>query len=153
MKKFLYVSLIALSIVALDQITKHLIASSLKPFDSIEIFPFLHLVNVKNKGAAFGMLKNVGSGFFIGVSIIAVILVIWLLTRKKEDHFGLSLILGGAVGNLIDRIFLGHVVDFIDFSIGRFHWPAFNVADSALTIGITVLLLTPLFKKGHLCKK
>jgi len=140
---------IVLSITAIDQITKYLITSNLNPSDRVEIFPFLHLVSVRNPGAAFGMFKDAGSGFFITVSIIAIAFVIWLLIKGKESHLGLSLILGGAIGNLIDRVFLGYVVDFIDFSIGRFHWPAFNVADSSLTIGIMIVLLTPLLKKKH----
>lgn len=142
MKKIIYVFLTASLVVALDQITKHLIIVYVKPTDGIEIFPFLHIVSVRNIGAAFGILKNIGSSFFIGISIFALILVIWLLIRTKEGHFGLSLILGGAIGNLIDRLRYGWVVDFIDFSIGKFHWPAFNVADSALTIGVIVVLLS-----------
>jgi signal peptidase II len=145
MKQFIYFFLIASLIVAVDQITKHLVVVYVKPADAIEIFPFLHIVSVRNTGAAFGILKDVGSSFFIGVSIFAIILVIWLLIRSREGYFSLSLILGGAVGNLIDRIVLGHVVDFIDFSIGKSHWPAFNVADSALTIGIILIFFSPVF--------
>jgi signal peptidase II len=72
---------------------------------------------------------------------------VYLLEKKTYDTAGLSLVLGGAIGNLIDRVLYGKVVDFIDFSVGSFHWPAFNVADSALTIGITVILVTSLFKR------
>jgi signal peptidase II len=97
---------------------------------------------VRNTGGAFGMFKSVGSTLFIAVSVMAIIFVIWLLIRTKEGYFGLSLILGGAIGNLIDRLRYGWVVDFIDFSVGKFHWPAFNVADSALTIGVIVVLLS-----------
>jgi signal peptidase II len=104
-------------------------------------------VNVSNTGAAFGTFRNLGSNFFIMVSVAAILFVITLLMRRTYNTFGLSLVLGGAIGNLIDRLFYGMVVDFIDFFIGRFHWPAFNVADSALTIGITIILLTSLLKK------
>ncbi|MEW6213594.1 MAG: signal peptidase II [Nitrospirota bacterium] len=147
MRRSVYVFLIVLSIIAIDQITKYLIISNLNPSDAIEIFPFLYLVSVRNTGAAFGMFKHVGSSFFITVSIIAIVFVIWLLIRDKEGYLSLSLILGGATGNLIDRVFLGYVVDFIDFSIGRFHWPAFNVADAALTVGVIIIFLTSLFRK------
>ncbi|MEW6676067.1 MAG: signal peptidase II [Nitrospirota bacterium] len=145
MKRSVYVSLIVFLIIAIDQATKYLVSRYLNLFDAIEIFSFLHLVNVRNTGAAFGMFKNVGNGFFITVSIIAIIFVIWLIAKDSKGYFSLSLILGGATGNLIDRTLLGHVVDFIDFSIGRFHWPAFNVADASLTIGIGLIFIR-LFK-------
>jgi signal peptidase II len=147
MKRYLNVLLIFLTIIALDQLTKYLVISFLNPNDSIEILPFLHLVSVRNTGAAFGMFKGLGSSFFIGISLLAIIFVIWLLVTSKYSYLGLSLISGGAIGNLIDRILYGNVVDFIDFSVGRFHWPAFNVADSALTIGIMIIFLTSLFRK------
>jgi signal peptidase II len=142
MRRFKYVFLISLVIIVLDQITKHLVLKYMNPFESIEIFPFLHIVSVRNTGGAFGMFKSVGSTLFIAVSVMAIIFVIWLLIRTKEGYFGLSLILGGAIGNITDRLRYGWVVDFIDFSIGKFHWPAFNVADSALTIGVIVVLLS-----------
>ena len=142
MRRFKYVFLISLVIIVLDQITKHLVLKYMNPFESIEIFPFLHIVSVRNAGGAFGMFKSVGSTLFIAVSVMAIIFVIWLLIRAKEGYFGLSLILGGAIGNITDRLRYGWVVDFIDFSIGKFHWPAFNVADSALTIGVIVVLLS-----------
>lgn len=147
MKRLFYVSIIALLIIMIDQITKHLVLKYMNPFESIEILPVLHLIVVSNKGGAFGMFKGIGSTLFIGVSIVAIIFVIWLLTRIKESYVGLSLIMGGAIGNLIDRLHYGWVVDFIDFSIGKFHWPAFNVADSALTIGVIVVLLTSKFHR------
>ena len=147
MKRYLNILLIVLTIIALDQITKYLVISFMNPFDSIEVFPFLHIVSVRNTGAAFGMFKGLGSSFFIGISVIAIIFVIWLLIKRAYNYLGLSLVLAGAIGNLIDRILYGNVVDFIDFSVGRFHWPAFNVADSSLTIGIVVIFLTSLLRK------
>ena len=146
MKRFKEAFLISFIVVALDQITKYLALTYINPYDSFKILPFLHLVLVTNKGAAFGMFKHIGSSFFIAASVIAIIFVIYLLIRGKEDHLGLSLILGGAIGNLIDRILYGSVVDFIDLSIGKYHWPAFNVADSALSIGVTIILLNNLLK-------
>ena len=117
------------------------------PYDSIEIFPFLNIVNVRNTPPPFGMFRSLGSGFFIIVSLAAIIFVVNLIMRNAYNFIGLSLILSGAVGNLIDRLIYGKVVDFIDFSIGNFHWPAFNVADSSLTIGIGIILLTSVFRK------
>jgi len=147
MKRGAYVFFIVVSVVVLDQITKHLIATYLSPFDSIEVFAFLHIVNVRNTGAAFGSFRNIGSSFFIVISVMAITFVISLLVRRTYNYVGLSLVLGGAIGNLIDRVLYGKVVDFIDFSVGSFHWPAFNVADSSLTVGIAVILLTSIMKK------
>lgn len=146
MKRFKEAFLISFIVVALDQITKYFALTYINPYDSFNILPFLHLVLVTNKGAAFGMFKYIGSGFFIAASVIAIIFVIYLMIRGKEDHLGLSLILGGAIGNLIDRILYGSVVDFIDLSIGKYHWPAFNIADSALSVGVTIILLNNLLK-------
>jgi len=147
MKRALIISIIVLSVVALDQATKYLILTLIPVHDSIEIFPFLRIVHVRNIGAAFGMFKNLGSAFFVLLSFIAIGFILYLLAKRIYNSFGLSLILGGAIGNLIDRIAHGMVTDFIDFSVGAFHWPAFNVADSSLTIGIGIILLTHLLKK------
>jgi signal peptidase II len=147
MKRSVYVVLIVFTVIALDQITKYFVISYIGPFDSLKLSSFLHLVNVRNTGAAFGMFKNFSSSFFIGISAVAIIFVIWLLFKSKYNYFGLSLVLSGAIGNLIDRMRYGKVVDFIDFSAGSFHWPAFNVADSSLTIGIILIFLTSFFRK------
>jgi signal peptidase II len=147
MKRATYIFFIFLTVTAIDQITKHFIINYLSFSDSVEIFSFLHIVNIRNTGAAFGIFKSLGGNFFIAISVAAIIFVTNLLIRRIYNDFGLSLVLGGAIGNLIDRIFYGKVVDFIDFSIGRFHWPAFNVADSALTIGIMIIFLTSISKK------
>ena len=137
--------LIAILVVLLDQITKFLARSLIGPFETIKVFPFLHLVSVRNEGAAFGLFKGFGNIPFILISLIAVIVVIVLLIRGKEDRFGLALILGGAIGNMIDRITMGSVTDFVDVFAGRLHWPAFNVADSALTIGLVVMVVSSFF--------
>ncbi len=147
MKKTAYVLLIVLSVVALDQITKNFIINYLSLSDSVEVFPFLHIINIRNTGAAFGSFKGLGSGFFIVVSLVAILFVINLLRKRMYNFFGLSLVLGGAIGNLIDRIRYGKVVDFVDFNIGSFHWPAFNVADSALTVGIIIILVVSFLRK------
>jgi signal peptidase II len=147
MKRIFSVALIILTIIALDQVTKYLIVNALSPYDSLEVFPFLHIVNVRNTGAAFGSFKSLGSSFFIIVAVAAIIFIVYLLMKRAYNTFGLSLILGGAVGNLIDRVLYGQVVDFVDFSIGSYHWPAFNVADSALTVGIILILMTSVFRK------
>jgi signal peptidase II len=147
MKRASYVFSVVFSVVFLDQIMKYLIINYVSPFDSIDIFPFLHIVSVRNTGAAFGSFKGFGSGGFIAISVIAIIFVINLLRKRMYNTFALSLVLGGAIGNLIDRVLYGKVVDFVDLNVGRFHWPAFNVADSALTVGIVVILITSISPK------
>ncbi len=142
MRRTTYVLLIVSLVIVIDQITKYLIVNYLNPSDSVRIFSFLHLVSIRNTGAAFGMFKSFGNVFFIIVSVIAILFILWLMVRGKEGYFSLSLILGGATGNLIDRILYGNVVDFIDFSIGEFHWYAFNIADAALTIGVIMFFLS-----------
>ncbi len=133
--------IITLLTVAADQITKALILEYIRYYETIRLLPFFQIVNVKNTGAAFGLFRSLGNTFFIILSIIAIIFIIYLLLRDDADPLPLSLILGGAIGNLIDRIWLGYVVDFLDFHIGEHHWPAFNLADSALTVGIGLLFL------------
>lgn len=138
---------LAFLIVISDQTTKYLANNFINPSMSVEILPFLNLVNVRNTGTAFGMFRSLGNNTFIIISIIAIAFIFFLLIKGKENPLGLSLILGGAIGNLIDRLFYGSVIDFIDVFVGRFHWPAFNVADSSLTIGIIIIFLTSLFRK------
>lgn len=132
--------LISLLIFAADQATKFLAKSFLFPFRTITVLPFFNIVYVENTGSAFGMFKSLGNVFFIGFSILAAGAVTYFIIREKEHRLALSFILGGALGNLADRILHGAVIDFLDFHWGRHHWPAFNVADSALTIGITLVM-------------
>lgn len=136
--------LVLVPVVLLDQLTKYLADKMIDPVVPVRVLPFLELVNVRNRGAAFGMFDSLGNWFFIPVSIVAIALVLYLIIRGRESLTSLSLILGGAVGNLVDRVALGSVRDFLYFSVGWFHWPAFNVADSALTVGLCLLLLSSL---------
>ncbi|MFN3740534.1 MAG: signal peptidase II [Thermodesulfovibrionales bacterium] len=126
-------------LIASDQITKYLIRENLSPYEVIKIIPGLNIVHVTNTGAAFGILRGAGNNFFIIISLIAISMLLYLLVKEKRHFIPYSLIISGAIGNLLDRIFIGHVTDFIDIYAGRFHWPAFNVADSCLTIGIIFL--------------
>ncbi|MEW6109052.1 MAG: signal peptidase II [Nitrospirota bacterium] len=148
MKKRIFFALISIIlIVLLDQTTKYFARVYIHPFETIEILPVLNLVNVRNEGAAFGMFRSLGNAFFTLISLAALVFLLWIIVAGKENYKLFALLAGGAAGNLIDRIMLGYVVDFIDITVSGFHWPAFNVADSALTIGI-VLLMFGLFKKG-----
>ncbi|MFW5819300.1 MAG: signal peptidase II [Desulfovermiculus sp.] len=148
---------LAAGIILADQVTKALVRAYL-PFMGVQtIIPgFLNLVHVQNRGAAFGFLsQNQGlwQPFFFIVITIAAIAVIFSLMysghrRDKIFQFSLGAILGGAVGNLIDRVMFGQVTDFVDLYIGNLHWPAFNVSDMAISIG-ALLLLIAVYRKGR----
>lgn len=140
---------IAGTVVAVDQLTKWLVLSQLPLYHSVTVVSgFFNLTHIRNPGGAFGFLAAGGQGLrnllFIGVSIIAMGLIVHFYRSTPRSHswlaVSLALIFGGAVGNLIDRLRFGEVVDFLDFYIGTAHWPAFNVADSAITVGITVFI-------------
>lgn len=151
MRKGLFAAVVSSSVVLLDYITKKTIETYVQPHEVINVLPFLRIVNIKNTGAAFGILSDLSNNIFIFVSIAAIIfIVIYMLrTFKRLEIFSLSLILGGAIGNLIDRVTIGKVIDFIDFSVGEWHWPAFNVADSSLSIGIILFLLASIKQRKH----
>lgn len=147
----------ALIIVILDQATKLFIARSIHLDDTIPVVEgFFNLVHIRNRGMAFGMMNRpeLGPAFYIlvCVTLLAIMLLIYWLMHIGQGNrglkFGLSLILGGATGNLIDRVFQKEVIDFLDFFIGRFHWPSFNIADSAITIGTVLVLLNLVFFKA-----
>jgi signal peptidase II len=139
---------IAGAVVLLDQATKYLARTSIHSGETISILPWLELVNVRNQGAAFGMFSGLGNGFFISISVAALVFMAWIIITGKDDYRIFALLAGGAAGNLIDRITLGHVVDFISIGAGSYHWPAFNVADSALSIGM-VLMAVNILRERH----
>ncbi len=143
MNKGVLISVISSTVIFLDYLTKKIIVSKIMLYESINVLPFLNIVHVQNRGAAFSILSNMGNKYFVGISVIAIIAIAIYLYRltKGLELVALSLILGGAVGNLLDRISFGKVTDFIDVFMGKWHWPAFNVADSALTIGIALFLV------------
>jgi len=130
-----------------DQLTKYAAADYLLRHGEVKLAPFLSLVLVHNTGAAFGILSSAGGWqniFFISIALIACIVILWAIRRLGPKDvlivLGLMLILGGAAGNLTDRIIHGYVIDFIDVYFRNWHWPAFNTADSAITIGAVVLV-------------
>lgn len=145
MLKYLWLSLVVL---VADQLTKWIVLSELAPYESVEILPIFNLVLVFNTGAAFSFLSDAGGWqkyLFAGLAIVmSVVLVIWLLRLdpgEKLTAIALSLVIGGAIGNLVDRLLYGHVVDFLDFHWQTMHWPAFNLADSAISLGVIALFL------------
>ena len=142
---------IAIVVFVLDQLTKHVAADYLMRHGELKLVPFLNLALVHNTGAAFGMLSQASGWqnvFFIAVAMIACVVILLVMRRlQREDAplaVALMLILGGAVGNLLDRLIHGYVIDFIDVYYGTWHWPAFNVADSAITLGAVLLLVDTL---------
>ena len=140
--------IVSLIVLVLDQATKLHIAYHFPYGASMTVIDgFFSLVHVRNQGAAFGILADSAMRvpFFVTVAVLACLGLLWYLSRLREDQrflqFSLALIFAGAVGNLIDRIRLGEVIDFIDIYWRSYHWPAFNVADSAITVGVVLLLI------------
>ena len=144
---------VALAVVALDQATKAAIQATFRPGDELALLPFLSLVLTFNTGAAFSFLAGEGGWqrwFFAIVAVAAVVFITWLIRKGGSRMYlwGLALILGGAIGNLIDRLWLGHVTDFVLVHWRGWTFPAFNVADSGITIGAALLILDS-FRQRH----
>ena len=139
------------ALISLDQITKYLINYAFLPGSSLEILPFFRITYATNTGIAFSLFQNSNTFFIIFAIIVLGALGFWYVKNYEKMpaivNVSLVLIFSGAIGNLIDRIFRGHVVDFLDFSIGSYHWPAFNVADSCISVGGIILLITLLTVK------
>ncbi len=141
-------------VIALDQATKRLVDTSMQLYQSIELVPFFQLTYLRNQGAAFSFLSQAGGWqrwFFIGLAVAASGFICYWLRKLDRDRrweaAAWALVLGGALGNLIDRILYGYVIDFLDVYYGEWHFPAFNVADSAITVGVGMLLLESLWGK------
>jgi signal peptidase II len=155
MRKYLF--LISLFILALDRVTKITVAHRLSLHNSISVIPgFFRIIHAENPGAAFGIFADSPSplklGLLIAFSIIALLIVSVLLWKNSHTMtstgIGLAMIVGGAVGNLWDRLVSRHVVDFLLFYVGQHQWPAFNVADSAIVVGAGLLVLEIVFTKS-----
>ncbi len=139
---------VAVFVIVLDQLSKLWVVACLRLYQRIEILPLFDLTHVHNTGAAFSFLADAGGWqrwFFLGLAVLisgAILHYLWRLKAHEQGQLaGLSLILGGALGNFIDRARLGFVIDFLDFHYRQWHWPAFNIADAAITIGVALLLL------------
>ncbi len=145
MLKWLWISLLVL---LLDQGSKLLISNTMQLYESIAVVPYFNLTYVHNTGAAFSFLSEAGGWqrwlFAVLAAIISAALSVWLARLQKHETLlavALALVLGGALGNLIDRLAYGYVIDFLDIYYKQWHWPAFNIADSAITVGVILLLL------------
>lgn len=141
---------LTLLVVVLDQVTKQW-AEAVLPHGQIEVLSWFNFTLAYNRGAAFSFLAEAGGWqryFFLGIGLVAVVIIVAWLRRLQagavQNAIGLSLILGGAVGNLYDRAMYGHVIDFIDWHYAGWHWPAFNIADSAILLGAVLVVLAGL---------
>ncbi len=146
----------ALAVLLLDQGTKALVLRKLPLHESVPVVSgFFNLVHVRNRGMAFGLLNrpdnDLGSLLLVGATLVALAILLFWFRRLRPDEtmtiVPLSLVLGGAVGNLVDRLYHREVIDFLDFHLGRHHWPAFNVADAAITVGTVLLAAGFLFSR------
>jgi signal peptidase II len=151
-----YHFLAALAVVFLDRVSKWLVAARMDLHDSIPVLPgFFHITYVQNSGAAFGLFADSRSAWTSAIlvlfSLAALIVVSVMLWKNSHSltvtGIGLALIMGGALGNLWDRLLYGRVVDFFDFYLGSYHWPAFNIADSAIVVGAGLLVFEILFAR------
>jgi signal peptidase II len=148
--------LVTIAVIGIDQYTKRLVTNRFELFDRLPVMPYFDLVRLHNTGAAFSFLANASgwqNWFFTGVAVTVSAAILWWLFRQPADRvvvpLGLVLVLGGAVGNLIDRLQHGYVVDFFLFYYGRWSFPAFNVADAAITLGVGLLLIDGFFLEGR----
>ena len=149
-RRFGLMTIIVFMVIVLDQFTKWQVAGGMRLHDSISIVPdFFNLTYIRNSGAAFGILSGSHAGFrmvFFGVTSILALFLREQSTRvsypgTEIGQASVGVVFGGALGNLIDRVRIGEVIDFLDVSIAGYHWPAFNVADSAITIGVGLLIV------------
>ena len=141
--------IIFFSIILFDQLTKILVIRNFDLYESMSIFPLFNLTFVVNYGFAFGFLNNSSLNQIIVIcvifSIIAYFLYLLFKTQDQFFRFSLILVLSGAIGNFIDRVMHGFVIDFIDIYLGSYHWPAFNIADSSITLGFILIMFNILF--------
>ncbi|RLJ63591.1 signal peptidase II [Sulfurisoma sediminicola] len=138
---------LAAVVIGLDQATKLWVLAAFQPQESLAVLSFFDLVLVFNAGAAFSFLAGAGGWqkwFFVALAFVISAWIAVMLRRHARDtlqSFALALVMGGALGNVVDRLRFGAVVDFLDFHVAGWHWPAFNVADSAITVGVLLLVL------------
>ncbi|WP_218352651.1 signal peptidase II [Alteromonas lipotrueiana] len=149
--RFLWVSVV---VFALDQWSKYAVLGAMDLYQSVQIAPFFNLTYVHNYGAAFSFLHDAGGWqrwFFTGIAALVSALILWWLKNTPREQTLLpvayTLVLGGALGNVYDRLVHGYVIDFLDFYVGQWHWPAFNLADSAIFMGAVLLIIDMLTAK------
>lgn len=155
-KRYKLLLIIAPLVIVSDQWVKLIVDRNMLLYQSIEVLEnFFHITYIRNKGAAFGILSGADASlripFFLAVSLVAIVVIIYALKTHKGQSpifpVALSLILGGAIGNMIDRLRMGEVIDFLDVHWYQHHWPAFNIADSAITVGMGFLIFQMITEK------
>lgn len=160
MNRRIFYFLFILSLLAADQLTKAIVAQKIPFLNSKSIIPgFFNLTHIRNRGAIFGFFSHSGSQFLYvmltlaSLAALAFVIFYFLKTPTSERlmKISLSLILAGALGNLIDRIFRGYVIDFLDFYVKKWHWPSFNLSDASITIGAFFIIFIFFFRKGLKC--
>ncbi len=146
-------------VVLADQLTKNIVTENFLYGENLNVFSGVNLILIHNAGAAFSFLSDAGGWqrwLFLLISlIVSIILAAWLYRLKKTQFFmslSLSLILGGAIGNLIDRVFLGYIIDFIDIFYKSYHWPVFNIADASITLGVAIFIINNLVVSKNIDK-
>lgn len=158
MSKSAFVALVAGAVLAADQLSKLAIRRLLEPYQVVPVIDsFFHITHVRNSGGAFSLFAGANDAFrvpfFLGASLVAIAALVYFLRHLPAEErwpiFALAGILGGALGNLADRLTLGQVTDFLDFHWRGYHWPAFNVADSFITVGVAILLVHSVVSPGR----
>ena len=148
-----YIFCIVIFILLLDQVSKRIVVENIEIFaNNLEISKYFNLVYVENRGVSFGIFSEHDKSFYFGIlSMLVSAYVIYLLVKSNDliESLGLSLILGGAIGNGVDRLYYGYVVDFIDLHLNNFHWPAFNFADTFITFGAMVFVFSIILNKKN----
>jgi len=146
---------LTLIVVVLDQWTKQLAVANLAMYEPVPVMPYFNLMLAHNTGAAFSFLADAGGWqrwfFVVLTAVISVVLTVWLYRLPRGQKLlpvALTLVLGGALGNVYDRISYGYVIDFIDWYVGSYHWPAFNIADAAICVGAGLLILDSFRQPG-----
>ena len=154
--KYIRFTGVVAAVILLDQFTKYLVLRMIPLYKSITVIPgFFNLTHIHNPGGAFGFMAQNGSPWrhwmFLIAAVVALSMILYFYHHTPRTHpflgLGLSLIFGGAIGNLIDRLRFGEVIDFLDFYVAHLHWPTFNLADSAVTVGVGIFVLHIVFKK------
>ena len=148
-----YIFCIVIFILLLDQVSKRIVVENIEIFaNNLEISKYFNLVYVENRGVSFGIFSEHDKSFYFGIlSMLVSAYVIYLLVKSNDliESLGLSLILGGAIGNGVDRLYYGYVVDFIDLHLNNLHWPAFNFADTFITFGAIVFVFSIILNKKN----
>jgi len=149
-RRYLFLAAVVGTVFVLDQVTKAIVQRTMHLHESIPIIaPVFSLTYIRNPGAAFGLFAEQGNGlriaFFATISVVAILFLGTLFSKTPKEawlgRLSIAMVMGGALGNLVDRLRYGEVVDFLDFYIGPHHWPAFNVADSSISVGVALMIL------------